>query len=385
MLIGQDFLKPAKAMGFNFFTGVPCSFLTPIINAVISEKSLDYVSASSEGEAVSIAAGAWIAGKKTVVMCQNSGLGNAVNPLSSLNYPFRIPTLFITTWRGQPKIKDEPQHILMGKITQSLLNNLLIPHQPFPKTRKMLEKILKTASIKMTKSSLPYALIMEKGIMQHEEIKQLPYKKNQKGKNLDFRDFKKRPARIEALESISFSVPKNTAIIASTGKCSRELFTIHDTEQNLYQVGSMGCASSMGLGISLNIQSPVLILDGDGAILMKMGTMATIGAHKPKNLIHVILDNETHDSTGGQKTVSPCTDFATIGKACGYKRSYACDNLVGLQKAISECLNPKLPSAKIGPFLIHMKIKPGSISPLGRPTIPPHEILKRFKNFLKKN
>ena len=150
MLIGQEFLKPAKAMGFNFFTGVPCSFLTPIINAVISEKSLDYISASSEGEAVSLAAGARIAGKKTVVMCQNSGLGNAVNPLSSLNYPFRIPTLFITTWRGQPNIKDEPQHILMGKITQSLLNNLLIPHQPFPKTRKKLEKILKTASIKMT-------------------------------------------------------------------------------------------------------------------------------------------------------------------------------------------------------------------------------------------
>ena len=95
MLSGKDFLKPATAMGFDFFTGVPCSFLTPIINAVISKKSLNYVSASSEGEAVAIAAGAWIAGRKTVVMCQNSGLGNAVNPLSSLNHPFRIPTLFI--------------------------------------------------------------------------------------------------------------------------------------------------------------------------------------------------------------------------------------------------------------------------------------------------
>jgi len=385
MLVGQDFLKPAKAMGFNFFTGVPCSFLTPIINAVIGEKSLDYVSASSEGEAVAIAAGAWIAGKKTVVMCQNSGLGNAINPLSSLNHPFRIPTLFITTWRGQPKIKDEPQHILMGKITQSLLDKLLIPHRPFPRTRIKLEKILKTASVKMESSSLPYALIMEKGIMHHEEIRQPPYKKNRKGEDVDLRHFKKRPTRIETLEFISCSVPKNTAIIATTGKCSRELFTIHDTEQNLYQVGSMGCASSMGLGISLNVRRPVLVLDGDGAVLMKMGTMATIGAHRPKNLTHLILDNETHDSTGGQKTVSPCTDFAAIGKACGYTKSYACDNLIGLQKAISECLRPKLPSTRTGPFLIHMKIKPGSISPLGRPTIPPYEILKRFKNFLSKN
>ena len=321
MLSGKDFLKPATAMGFDFFTGVPCSFLTPIINAVISKKSLNYVSASSEGEAVAIAAGAWIAGRKTVVMCQNSGLGNAVNPLSSLNYPFRIPTLFITTWRGQPKVHDEPQHVLMGKITHSLFDKLLIPHQRFPKTPTKLTKALKIASVKMKNSSLPYAFIMEKGIMRHEDIKQPSYKKNQKNKYIDLRNGKNRPRRVEALESISNSVPKNTAIISTTGKCSRELFTIHDSKQNLYQVGSMGCASSVGLGISMNVRKPVLILDGDGAALMKMGTMATIGAHKPKNLTHVILDNETHDSTGGQKTVSPSTAFDAIGKACGYENS----------------------------------------------------------------
>src|SRR5581483_4532461 len=121
MITADAFLSEARRAGFDFYTGVPCSFLTPLINGVLSDRALDYVGAASEGEAVAIAAGAWLAGKTTVVMCQNSGLGNAVNPLTSLNAPFRIPTLFITTWRGEPGLKDEPQHEVMGKITQSLL------------------------------------------------------------------------------------------------------------------------------------------------------------------------------------------------------------------------------------------------------------------------
>ena len=115
MINADDFLSPARDAGYDFYTGVPCSFLTEIINRVISDISLDYVGAASEGEAVAIASGAWLAGRKTVVMCQNSGLGNTVNPLTSLNHPFRIPTLMIVTWRGQPGITDEPQHELMGR------------------------------------------------------------------------------------------------------------------------------------------------------------------------------------------------------------------------------------------------------------------------------
>ncbi|MBT6441914.1 MAG: phosphonopyruvate decarboxylase, partial [Alphaproteobacteria bacterium] len=124
MIPADTFLVPARARGFDFYSGVPCSFLTPVINRVISDRSLDYVGATSEGEAVAIAAGAWLAGRKTVVMCQNSGLGNTVNPLTSLNWPFRIPTLLIVTWRGQPGLKDEPQHALMGTITAGLLDTM---------------------------------------------------------------------------------------------------------------------------------------------------------------------------------------------------------------------------------------------------------------------
>src|SRR5215213_2807375 len=130
MIIANDFIAEASRAGHDFYTGVPCSFLTPLINGVLSSPALAYVGATSEGEAVAIAAGAWLAGRRTVVICQNSGLGNAVNPLTSLNAPFRIPTLLVTTWRGRPGIKDEPQHALMGEITQDLLSVIGVAHAP---------------------------------------------------------------------------------------------------------------------------------------------------------------------------------------------------------------------------------------------------------------
>src|SRR5215213_11948782 len=132
MIDASDFFAEAGRAGFDFYTGVPCSFLTPLINGALSSPGLAYVGAASEGEAVAIAAGAWLAGRQTVVMCQNSGLGNAVNPLTSLNEPFRIPTLVITTWRGRPGEPDEPQHEVMGRITQDLIGLMGIEQAPFP-------------------------------------------------------------------------------------------------------------------------------------------------------------------------------------------------------------------------------------------------------------
>jgi phosphonopyruvate decarboxylase len=127
MIPAATVLDALKERGFAFFTGVPCSFLTPLINRVISDRNTDYVGATSEGEAVAIAAGAWLAGLETVVMCQNSGLGNTINPLTSLTWPFRIPTLLIVTWRGQPELGDEPQHELMGEIMRDLLRDCRVP------------------------------------------------------------------------------------------------------------------------------------------------------------------------------------------------------------------------------------------------------------------
>ncbi|MEM7255316.1 MAG: thiamine pyrophosphate-binding protein [Pseudomonadota bacterium] len=163
MIEADAFLDAVKMSGADFFTGVPCSFLTPLINRTISDPSTQYVGAASEGEAVAIAAGAWLAGRETVVMCQNSGLGNTVNPLTSLNFPFRIPTVLIVTWRGEPGLGDEPQHELMGEITGSLLDVMRIPWSMFPETPEAIDEAIGTASASLRESRLPYAFIMRKG------------------------------------------------------------------------------------------------------------------------------------------------------------------------------------------------------------------------------
>lgn len=376
-MIGADeFLEPARARGFDFYTGVPCSFLTAMINRVISDRSLEYVGAASEGEAVAIASGAWLAGRKTVVMCQNSGLGNTVNPLTSLNFPFRIPTLMIVTWRGQPGLKDEPQHELMGQITGSLLDTIRVPHRPFPTEGSDIEPALAVAEQSMAGTDLPFAFIMAKDSVAEEDLDQAPVAFRPRGEVSDHLNGGTRPTRIAILERFLAMVPKNAAVVASTGKCGRELFTLDDRIQHLYQVGSMGCASGMGLGVALNVSRPVVVLDGDGAALMKLGTLATVGAYAPKNLIHVVLDNGVHDSTGGQATVSPNVDFARAAVACGYRGAAAIDSVAGFDAAFAAAADTE------GPHLLHVRIQPGSLDKLGRPTVKPPEVARRFKTFL---
>ena len=170
MISAEAFLQSFRDAGFDFFTGVPCSFLTPVINRMISSTDYLYVAAASEGEAVAIAAGAWLAGKRTVFMCQNSGLGNAVNPLTSLNFPFRIPALAIITWRGGPGLKDEPQHELMGRITRQLLDVIEVPHALFPKRIDEIDGHLADANAYLDDKGLPYAFIMNKGDVAENDL-----------------------------------------------------------------------------------------------------------------------------------------------------------------------------------------------------------------------
>ena len=375
MIEAGDFLAAARTRGLNFFTGVPCSFLTPLINGVISDPATDYVAATSEGEAVAIAAGAWLAGKGTVVMCQNSGLGNTVNPLTSLNWPFRIPTLLIVTWRGQPGLKDEPQHAVMGEITEDVIDVMRFKHARFPTEAADMDAALDTAVAAMDGDRLPYALVMAKGSVADSDLNEPPLAARPAGARLDLRTNGDRPLRYHAMERLLGLMHDETAYVATTGYCGRELFTIADRPQHLYQVGSMGGCSAMGLGIALNVENPVVVLDGDGAALMKMGNMATIGARQPKNLIHLLLDNETYVSTGGQATVSASVDFASIAIACGYRHAAVVDDLAGLETALA--VNAE------GPRLIHMKIAQGTIDGLGRPTIKPEDVARRFKDFLK--
>jgi len=377
MIAADDFLGPLKDRGYDFWSGVPCSFLTPLINRVIGADGLRYVGAASEGEAVGIAAGGWLAGRKTVVMCQNSGLGNTVNPLTSLNFPFRIPTLMVVTWRGQPGIKDEPQHELMGHITQSLLDTIRVPHAPFPEATQAVAPALDIAEREMAAGELPYAFIMPEGSVRDDGLSQMPLAPPPTGARVDLREHGTPPARAAALERLLAAVPDLAPIVATTGKTGRELFTLADRPQHLYLVGSMGCASGVGLGIALNSKRPVVVIDGDGAALMKLGTLATIGAAAPGNLLHLLLDNGVHDSTGGQATVSPVVDFAKVALGCGYARAMSCDSLDGLDQAFKQAL------AQPGPTLVHMKIAPGSMAKLGRPTVKPYDVARRFRDFVR--
>lgn len=376
MIDADDFLAPARRHGLDFYAGVPCSFLTPVINRVISDRSLDYVGAANEGEAVAIASGAWLAGRETVVMCQNSGLGNMVNPLTSLNFSFRIPTLLIVTWRAQPGLKDEPQHELMGQITPDLLELMRIPHMLFPTRRDDVAAVLDGALATMRDTRLPVALIMQKDSVRDDGLTQTPVPRRPRGRHDDMQTGSPRPTRVATLERFLALVPGTAAVIAATGKSGRELFTLDDRDQHLYQVGSMGCAGAMGLGLALNTDKPVYVLDGDGAVLMHMGALATIGAHAPANLVHVVLDNGVHDSTGGQQTDSPNVDFADIALAAGYARAATADGLDGFEAALAAAARHK------GPTLVHMKIAPGSMENLGRPTVKPPEVARRFKAFV---
>jgi len=379
MINAETFLNSAKAHDVSFFSGVPCSFLTPLINRVIGDEDTTYIGATSEGEAVGIAAGAWLAGRENATMCQNSGLGNAVNPLTSLNHPFRIPTLLIVTWRAGPGTSDEPQHELMGRITPRLLDVMAIPHRPFPCADADVDGAVDEAMAHMQERCTPFAFIMEKNSIAPEALMPPPARRPSTGHVHDLSTGRELVSRAQALENLLEVIPDEVAVIATTGKCGRELFTLGDRPQHFYQVGSMGCASSMGLGVAINTGHTVVVIDGDGAALMKLGSLATIGSQAPRNLVHVLLDNGVHDSTGGQPTVSPGVDFSAVATACGYPKAHACDDLEGFRQALHSawCGN--------GPHFIHMHIAPGSMAELGRPTLAPMTIARRFREFLVEN
>ncbi len=376
MIAATSFVEPLKKAGYSFYSGVPCSYLKPFINHVINDQSLNYVTAASEGEAVGISLGAYLAGRKTVTMCQNSGLGNMVNPLTSLNYPFRVPSLLIVTWRGQPGHPDEPQHEQMGEITHRLLETMDIPWRAFPQETDEIAPALAEAEEAMRLSERPFAFVMSKDSVAPEPLTEQAQPEIVRTE-CDNYEAGERPTRSEALETILEQLNGDEAVIATTGKTGRELFTIADRPNHLYVVGGMGTASGIGLGIAqANPDQKVVVIDGDGAALMKMGAFATVGRYQPKNLLHIVLDNEQHDSTGGQQTASSVTRFADVAAATNYRRAAYAEKREDLKAIVPGFLNQS------GPALLHMKIRPGSPENLGRPTVKPHEVKARFMDFL---
>lgn len=375
MIEAHAFVEAARQRGFEWYAGVPCSFLTPFINYVINDGRLTYISSANEGDALAAAAGAAIGGKRGCVMMQNSGLGNAVNPLTSLTYVFRIPLLLICTHRGAPGVRDEPQHELMGSITERLFDTMQVPWEPFPAEAENIAPVLDRAQEYMARERRPYSLIMRKGIVAPHALRPqatttLPFLE---AEPQAFFTQRQRPSRIEVLRRIIDLVPEHdTVIVATTGYTGRELFALVDRPNHLYMVGSMGCASSFGLGLSLaRPDLKVLVIDGDGAALMRLGNLATIGAYAHANLIHLVLDNEAHDSTGAQATVSAGVSFARIAQACGYGLALEGDDPALLEALFAE-------DSRGRPRLGHLKIRTGTLKNLPRPALTPVQVLDRL-------
>ncbi|MBA2271966.1 MAG: phosphonopyruvate decarboxylase [Chthoniobacterales bacterium] len=380
MIEAASVVDQLRGLGYSQFSGVPCSFFTSFLNYVIDDPRLDYVGATSEGEAVGITMGAALAGRKTVTMCQNSGLGNMVNPLTSLNYPFQIPTLLIVTWRGQPGVKDEPQHEQMGRIMHQLLDTLEIPWLPFPQSDSEIAGTLAQAEESMTRTKRPFALVMQKDTIAPHELSRNHHPTRIASDLHENFSGDEQLTRTEAIKLILATLHGDEAVIATTGKTGRELFTVADRPNHLYVVGGMGTASAIGFGVAHSLpRQPVVVIDGDGAALMKMGSLATIGFYQPENFLHIILDNEAHDSTGGQRTASPVVRFAQVAAAANYRSAFAVDAREDIRKAVRELRGRR------GPSLLHVKIRPGSPEKLGRPTVKPHEVKERFSAFLREN
>ena len=386
MIEAAQFVEAAREGGFDWYAGVPCSYLTPFINYVLQDESLNYVSAANEGDAVALIAGVALGAsgvhkaRRGISMMQNSGLGNAVSPLTSLTWTFRLPQLLIVTWRGQPGVADEPQHALMGPVTPTMLDTMEIPWELFPTEADAIGPALDRATAHMDSTGRPYALVMQKGSV-------APYKLNKKGlsgvrqlalnERAEVQSFKgagERASRRDALQRVIAHTPKeSTVVLASTGFCGRELYAIDDRENQLYLVGSMGCVTPMALGLALSRPDlNVVALDGDGAALMRMGVFATLGAYGPANLTHLLLDNGAHESTGGQATVSEGVEFARIASACGYALALDGDDI---------SIVDRLFDAKDvdGVRFARLSINTGTPSDLPRPSITPEDVRSRLQ------
>lgn len=364
MINTQQFGEALKNSGYDFYSGVPCSFLKDLINYAIN--SCEYVMAANEGDAVATCAGAQIAGRKTVVLMQNSGLGNAVSPLTSLNQIFKIPVLGFVSLRGEPGVSDEPQHDLMGVITSGMLDTMKIKNEVLSNDPAEALKQLNEAD-KIINSGESFFFTVQKGTFSSVAL-------NSDKKSPERNDLQKRGTMIEAVCSAS---EPDSLFIATTGFTGRELHERCDSDNNFYMVGSLGCASSFALGIALSRpDKKIVVLDGDGAILMRMGALAVNAAYKPANMLHILFDNNAHESTGGQFTVSDSVDYPALARACGYSNIALASDSMSLSAAVVSA------QIKGGLTFIHVPIAQGAPDTLGRPKVKPQEVAKRFSSLI---
>ena len=359
MIVVPEFVDALRERGVGFFTGVPDSLLKSFCAYVTDTCGDRHVIAANEGGAVGLAAGHYLAtGKPACVYMQNSGQGNAVNPLASLADPdvYSIPMLLVIGWRGMPGVHDEPQHVKQGKITLELMKTLGIPTEVLPETTAKACACVKKLLKRAIRESRPVAVVAKKGLFEEYELK---------NREADIA----RARREAVIEKIVRELPRNAVIVSTTGMISREVYETRvrlgmGHEKDFLTVGSMGHASQIALGIArAQPRRPVVCLDGDGASIMQMGNMAIVGQSGCKNLTHVVLNNAAHDSVGGQPTVGGRIELKKIARACGYR-------LTSGEGAAS-------------PLFVEIKVAKGARKDLGRPKEPPQVNKKLFMKTLK--
>lgn len=363
MIQPKDFIETLRAGGVEFFAGVPDSLLKNLCAYITDNVARENnIIAANEGGAVALAAGFHLAtGKTGCVYMQNSGEGNAVNPLLSLMDAdvYKMPLLMVIGWRGEPGVHDEPQHVKQGKVTLALLETMGIPYAVLDESwESQVTEALQT----IREANGVYALVVRKGTFEDYKLQKQDASEWELG-------------REEAIQIVAGMLREDDIVVSTTGMISRELFEYREAKgqghaHDFLTVGSMGHASQIALGIAL--QKPnrrVIVFDGDGALLMHMGGMAIIGDYNPKNLVHIVFNNGAHDSVGGQPTVGQKIDVEAVAKAVGYVDVISVDNQMSLMAAMNHVNNAVID----GVSLINVNVRKGNRKDLGRPTTTPQQ------------
>lgn len=366
MIAPEDFVSHLDLQGFRFFTGVPCSYFTPVLQSLNNTPRASYLAAANEGAALAAAGGAFLAGQGAVVMIQNSGLGNLINPLTSLSMIYQLPALLFISGRAYG-IPDEPQHEIMGRSMGKMLEAIDLPHWDLPQDESWRQSLEKGFQV-MRERRMPVAFFVRKGTFS-------PFEGEKKKTDSPYP-----MKRIDAISILREFLPESAAVFATTGKISREFFAAADRPGNFYMQGSMGHAAALALGYArCNPEKRVVAVDGDGAFLMHMGTASSVGHYAPENYVHIVLDNESYETTGDQDTTASTTDLEGVARAAGYKITAKASNAEELRQRLREYQTAK------GPVFLWVKINRLETSGIPRITTQysSTDITRNFQEFSK--
>ncbi len=366
-LQSRDLYEVLSRSGVTFFCGVPDSLLSPFCQYLEDTVDKAHFVTANEGNAIGVAAGYYAAtGRVPFVYMQNSGFGNTIDPLGSLTDPLAlsIPMLLMISWRGQPDTHDEPQHRKQGSATLRLLETMGVPYEILSEKVELMSTQVGDMVALAKKERRPCALIVQKGLFaEHTPTRE----------DVDTHQM----SREQAVRIIAETIGPEDRIVSGVGKVSRELFEYRAQcekghEKDLLVVGSMGHASSVALGVALNTERRIFCLDGDGAVLMHLGSMTTIGVKAPQNFYHIVINNGSHDSVGGQRTAAFKISIPAIATACGYLEVFSVHTEADLRRVLDEMCG------KTGPICIEVVVRRGARADLGRPTIAPSENVQSF-------